>query len=103
MNLNLNLNVLGAGYDRLRDLVVPDALAGAIGAGVGGIPGVGMLWGGAGGRREQKDGELEGKVEKMKEELDELLAKECPLCEGVVVGLDKPFVATGEDDPSWHL
>jgi len=39
----------------------------------------------------------------MKEELDELLASSCPLCESVVAGLDKPFVAVGEVDDSWQL
>lgn len=96
----------GAGLDKLKDLIVPDALAGAIGAGMmGGLPGMGMLWGGSGGGKKKGKGDedVEGKAEKVREEVDELLAASCPLCEGVVVGLDKPFVKEGEVDRVWQL
>jgi len=88
--------ILSAG-DRLRDLVVPDALASVVSAPVGWIPGIG------GGRRigVEKDGGK--KMEKLRAELDEVLASSCPLCESVVVGLDKPFVEEGEVDTSWAL
>ncbi|KZT55917.1 hypothetical protein CALCODRAFT_497967 [Calocera cornea HHB12733] len=83
----------------LRDLIVPESLASAIGA-----------WGGSGaGRRrriedaEGTQGEEEKKVERLREELDDLIAAECPLCEGVVAGVDKPFVEPGEVDESWAL
>lgn len=36
------------------------------------------------------------KAEKMREELDDLLAGSCVLCDSVVVGLDRPFVGDGE-------
>ncbi|KAG8844570.1 hypothetical protein FRB96_002999 [Tulasnella sp. 330] len=106
----LQRNILGgagAGLDKLKDLVVPDALASAIGAGtdmMGGLPGMGMLWGGSGGKKRSGKGEGDTeKAEKIREEVDELLAASCPLCEGVVVGLDKPFVREGEKDRSWQL
>ncbi|EJU01938.1 hypothetical protein DACRYDRAFT_94898 [Dacryopinax primogenitus] len=84
----------------LRDLIVPESLASAIGA-----------WGGSGtGRRrrvstedEAGQGEEEKKIERLREELDDLIAAECPLCEGVVAGLDKAFVEPGEVDESWAL
>ncbi|KAG8947396.1 hypothetical protein FRC00_009119, partial [Tulasnella sp. 408] len=99
MNMPRNL---GAAGDKLRDLIVPDALAGAIGAGVSNIPGMGLLWG-AGNDKQAKKTDAEAKAEKIRDELDDLLASSCPLCEGVVVGLDKPFIAPGEVDDSWAL
>ncbi|KIO30783.1 hypothetical protein M407DRAFT_14242 [Tulasnella calospora MUT 4182] len=47
--------------------------------------------------------DAEAKAEKIRDELDDMLASSCPLCEGVVVGLDKPFIAPGEVDDSWAL
>jgi hypothetical protein len=85
--------------DRLRDMIVPDALANAIA-----LPS--LPWtGGAGG--EKKGGMKEGKGdeekgEKVRETLDELLASSCPLCESVVAGLDKPFIDPEEED-TWQL
>ncbi|KAG8987850.1 hypothetical protein FRB90_003109, partial [Tulasnella sp. 427] len=99
MNMPRNL---GAAGDRLRDLIVPDALANAIGAGVSNLPGVGLLWG-AGDDKQTKKTDAEAKAEKIRDELDDLLAASCPLCEGVVVGLDKPFISPGEVDDSWAL
>ncbi|KAF8329689.1 Pep3/Vps18/deep orange family-domain-containing protein [Cantharellus anzutake] len=90
----------GAG---LRDLVIPESLASAIASNINlGIPNV---WGGNGG--ELKNGmttqQLQERATKLKEELDELLAAACPLCESVVAGLDKPFVLPEERDRSWDL
>ncbi|KAG9024553.1 hypothetical protein FS837_005314 [Tulasnella sp. UAMH 9824] len=99
MNMPRNL---GAAGDKLRDLIVPDALANAIGAGVSNIPGMGLIWG-AGNDKQAKKTDAEAKAEKIRDELDDLLASSCPLCEGVVVGLDKPFIAPGEVDDSWAL
>ncbi|TFY83521.1 hypothetical protein EWM64_g503 [Hericium alpestre] len=88
-------NILSAG-DRLRDLIVPDALASVVTAPAGWIPGIG-----GGAKRLQKDG---GKrAEKLREELDDILASTCPLCESVVAGLDKPFVKDGEGEAGWEL
>ncbi|KAG8908085.1 hypothetical protein FRB99_000529 [Tulasnella sp. 403] len=100
--INMPRNIFGVAGDRLRDLIVPDALANAIGTGVGNLPGVNLLWGGGGGNRELS-GDEAAKVEKIRDELDELLAASCPLCESVVVGLDKPFVGLDEVDESWQL
>lgn len=89
----LTRNIVAAG-DRLRDLIVPESLASVVG-GVWGTGGKKNVGGGEG-----RDME---KAEKMREELDELLAASCPLCESVVAGLDKPFIAEGEVDNSWQL
>lgn len=62
--------------------------------------GMGLLWGG--GEKGEKD-DVTRKIERAREELDELLAGACPLCESVVAGLDKPFVREGEDDDSWQI
>jgi hypothetical protein len=94
---SLGRGVLLAG-DRLKDLIVPDALAAMISAPAW-MPNMGI---GGGIRNDgNKDGGL--KAEKLRAELDNMLASNCPLCESVVVGLDKPFVKDGEVDTSWAL
>ena len=90
----LTRNIVAAG-DRLRDLIVPESLASVVG-GVWGTGGNKQIIGGVEGRDVEK-------VERMREELDELLASSCPLCDSVVAGLDKPFIAEGEADNSWQL
>lgn len=95
---SLGRNVISAG-DRLRDMIVPDALASVVSAPVGWIPGMGMGMG----RKHGIDKESEKKLAKLRAELDELLASSCPLCESVVAGLDKPFIKEGELDTSWAL
>lgn len=100
---SLGRNILSAG-DKLRDLIIPESLASVVSAGMWSTGldkmGMGMLWGG--GDRQEKD-DVTRKMEKAREELDELLAGACPLCESVVSGLDKPFVKDGEEDDSWQI
>lgn len=88
-------NILSAG-DKLRELIIPDTLVTLVTAPVGWIPGIGL----GGGRRIGADPEL---AEKLRTELENALASNCPLCESVVVGLDKPFIENGEEDTSWDL
>ena len=88
-------NILSAG-DKLRELIVPDTLVTLVTAPVGWIPGMGL----GGGRRNGTDPEL---AEKLRAELENALASNCPLCESVVAGLDKPFIESGEVDTSWDL
>ncbi|KAH9947912.1 Pep3/Vps18/deep orange family-domain-containing protein [Amylocystis lapponica] len=92
----LGRNLLSAG-DRLRDLIVPDALASVVTAPAGWIPGIG---GGAKRGGGERDAE---KAERMRKELEDVLAASCPLCESVVAGLDRPFVQDSEVDASWAL
>lgn len=91
---SLGRNVISAG-DRLRDLIVPDALASVVSAPVGWIPGMG--------KKQGADKDEGKKIEKLRAELEEVLASSCPLCESVVAGLDRPFVKDGELDTSWAL
>ncbi|TFK36843.1 DigA protein [Crucibulum laeve] len=91
----LGRSVISAG-DRLRDLIVPDALAAVVSA-PGWIPGIG------GGRKPGTEKDGSHKLEKLRAELDDVLSSSCPLCESVIVGLDKPFVQEGEVDTSWTL
>jgi hypothetical protein len=106
------------GLDQLRKLVLPDALLGAIG---GAIPGSKQIKGGfqsigagvvgiggavlpnrpvqdattlASGASAKKEA---GEKRELREQLDELLASSCVLCEGAVNSLDKPFVEDGEE------
>lgn len=100
---SLGRNLLSAG-DKLRDLVVPESLALVITAGMWstGLDRIGLdrMW--AAGEKGEKN-DAARRAEKAREELDELLAGSCPLCEGVVAGLDKPFIKEGEDDDSWQI
>ena len=92
----LGRSVISAG-DRLRDLIIPDALAAVVST-PNWLPGMG---GGKASGNEKSIGEK--KLESMRVELDDLLSGSCPLCESVVAGLDKPFVMDGEVDSSWTL
>lgn len=92
----LSRSVISAG-DRLRDLIIPDALA-ALVSSPNWLPGMGSTKPSG---KEKTVGEK--KMETIRIELEELLSSNCPLCENVVAGLDKPFVAEGEVDPSWTL
>ena len=91
----LGRSVITAG-DRLRDLIVPDALVSIV-SNPTWIPGMG------GGKKGGVDRDLGQEGEKLRMELEDVLASNCPLCEGVVAGLDKPFVKAGEIDGSWAL
>lgn len=87
-------NVVAAA-NQLKDLIIPDALANAIA-----LPF--QPWTGGFGQS-KKNEKGEGRTaEKIREELDELLASSCPLCESVVSGLDKLFIGEDEVD-SWQL
>ncbi|KAG6841938.1 hypothetical protein C0991_005118 [Blastosporella zonata] len=92
-------NLLGRGVltagDRLRDLIVPDALAALVTAPAW-MPGIG-----GGGHRPVTGGDSGG--EKLRTELEDILASSCPLCESVIAGLDTPFVKDGEVDTTWAL
>lgn len=95
---SLGRNILSAG-DKLRDLILPESLASVVSAGMWST-GMDRLWGSA-----EKRSDIDGqrKLEKAREELDDLLASACPLCESVIAGLDKPFVKEGEEDESWKV
>jgi vacuolar protein sorting-associated protein 18 len=93
---SLGRNILSAG-DRLRDLIIPDALASVVSAPTW-IPGLGF---GSGAKSVVDDGGR--RAEKLRAELDDLLSSNCPLCESVVATLDRPFVAPGEVDVTWAL
>lgn len=90
----LGRSVMSAG-DRLRDLIVPDAIA-AVVSSPNWIPGMGI-------RKNDPNRDGGKDVKKLREELDEILASNCPLCESVIVGLDRPFVNEGEVDVTWAL
>ena len=100
---SLSRNILSAG-DKLRDLIVPESLATVVSAGMWstGLDRIGLdrMW--SGGNKGDKN-DMSKKIEKAREELDELLAGSFPLCEGVIAGLDKPFVKEGEEDESWQI
>ncbi|KAF8321357.1 hypothetical protein DL93DRAFT_2073232 [Clavulina sp. PMI_390] len=91
----------GAG---LRDLIIPESLATAITSNINLNINIVPGWGAGGEEKAIKSTQrARERAEKLKNELDELLAAECPLCQSVVVGLDKPFVLSGEVDHSWDL
>ncbi|KAG5647608.1 hypothetical protein DXG03_008961 [Asterophora parasitica] len=90
----LGRNIISAG-DRLRDLIVPDALATVVSTPTSWMPGMG--------RRSGAGVDSSEKTAMMRAELEDVLASSCPLCESVVAGLDKPFVKDGEVDTTWAL
>jgi len=93
---SIGRNLLSAG-DRLRDLIVPDALVTVITSPAGWIPGIGGA---------QKNALVESatgkRLEKLRSELEDILASACPLCESVIAGLDKSFTK-GEPDTTWEV
>ena len=89
----LGRSVISAG-DRLRDLIIPDALASVV-TGSNWLPGMGTR------PAEKMLGNK--KLEAMRAELEDVLSSSCPLCDSVVAGLDRPFVLAGEGDSSWSL
>lgn len=108
-------NKLLAAGDRLREMIIPDALAQAVTA-VGstvasGVPlpslSLGGATGAASGKKGKKDGfkdkNEEKRMEALTRELDELVAAVCPLCEGCVLGIDKGFIGVGEDVSDWDV
>ncbi|KAJ9093867.1 hypothetical protein QFC21_006240 [Naganishia friedmannii] len=93
--------LLAAG-DRLRELIVPDVLASAISViGSGGAPSDSTSSKKKG--LAAADPRDQNKVEKLRGELDDLVAAGCPLCEGSVTTIDKPFVTARDDDGSWEI
>lgn len=93
-------NVIAAAGAGLRDLIVPESLATVITSNLS----LNLSWGGSNDGKDIESVErAKERAEKLKAELDELLAAACPLCESLVAGLDKPFVLPGEVDHSWDL
>jgi hypothetical protein len=75
-------------------LIIPDVLAQAVtvvGQGVGVGPSSASKK-----KISRREIGSEEKATKAKAELDKIVAAVCPLCEGSVAGLDKPFVAEDE-------
>lgn len=89
-------NLLSAG-DRLRDLIMPDALVTVITSPAGWIPGIGGAQ-----RNALVESGAAKRLEKLRSELEDTLASACPLCESVIVGLDKSFTK-GEPDTTWEV
>lgn len=86
-------NKLVAAGDKLRELIIPDMLAQAVSVSVGGSV-----------KRSKKERDREdGRAEVMRQELDSMVAGVCPLCEGVVTNLDKPFITEGEALGDWAI
>ena len=86
-------NRLLAAGDKLRELIIPDALAQTLSS----------VTLGGGPAKKQDDKYSEGKADAARDELDSLVASVCPLCESAIVGLDKPFIADGEDTREWDV
>jgi hypothetical protein len=93
---SIGRNILSAG-DRLRDLIMPDALVTVITSPAGWIPGIG-----GGQRNVLAETDTGKRLEKLRSELEDILASACPLCESVIAGLDKPFTK-GESDTTWEV
>ena len=90
-----SLVVAGQGLDQLRKLVIPDALVSVIGGGLLGAKGSAHN---ASESKQGSDAAHSTKIERLRQELDDLLASSCVLCDLSIRSLDMPFVAEGEDD-----
>ncbi|KAM0756677.1 hypothetical protein T439DRAFT_341664 [Meredithblackwellia eburnea MCA 4105] len=79
------------GLDQLRKLVLPDALLGAVGVNVGR----------KGDRRQEqptvRNETEEARLQSLRDQLDDLLASSCVLCERAVESIERPFVDEGEE------
>jgi vacuolar protein sorting-associated protein 18 len=77
---------------------MPDALVTVITSPAGWIPGIG-----SGQRNVLAETDTGKRLEKLRSELEDVLASTCPLCESVIGGLDKPFIKAGESDTTWEV
>ena len=77
---------------------MPDALVTVITSPAGWIPGIG-----GGQRNVLAETDTGKRLEKLRSELEDVLASTCPLCESVIGGLDKPFIKAGESDTTWEV
>jgi len=93
---SIGRNILSAG-DRLRDLIMPDALVAVITSPAGWIPGIG-----GGQRNVLAETDTGKRLKKLRSELEDILASACPLCESVIAGLEKPFTKAGSDT-TWEV
>lgn len=87
------------GLDQLRKLVIPDALVTVIGGGIMGAVGRDNRVEAA----KQQNSEVsksgrKSKQDRMREELDDLLANRCVYCDTAVTSLDRPFLADNEQE-----
>lgn len=87
------------GLDQLRKLVIPDALVTVIGGGIMGAVGRDNRVEAA----KQQSSEVsksgrKSKQDRMREELDDLLANRCVYCDTAVTSLDRPFLADNEQE-----
>jgi len=84
--------VLSAG-DKLREMIVPESLANLAGG-----------WSGSNARDKQRLSKSQLSTQKrLQEELDEIIASSCPLCDGLVNDLEKEYVQLAGDVASWRL
>jgi hypothetical protein len=84
--------VLSAG-DRLREMIVPESLANLAGG-----------WSGSATRGKQRLSKQQLSVHtRLQEELDDIIASSCPLCDSLVNDLEKDYVQLPSDVESWRL
>lgn len=84
------------GLDQLRKLVLPDAIVSVIGGGI--MSAVGRERTSTEAAAEYVSPTVKAKEEKMREELDRILASSCVYCDTAVASLDRPFLAAGEQE-----
>lgn len=87
------------GLDQLRKLVIPDALVTIVGGGIMGAVGRDNRVEVAKQQsRETSKTGRKNKQERMREELDDLLASRCVYCDTAISSLDRPFLADNEQE-----
>lgn len=87
------------GLDQLRKLVIPDALVTVVGGGIMGAVGRdNRVEAAKQSSREVSQTGRKTKQDRMREELDDLLASRCVYCDTAVTSLDRPFLAGNEQE-----
>ena len=100
-----SLAVAGPGLDQIRRMIVPDALVSVIGDGLLGAVRPSRFSFMANGRSKadaatatQAEAPPDPRIEKLRLELEDIIARSCPLCELSIASLDRPFVGDDEQE-----
>ena len=100
-----SLAVAGQGLDQIRRMIVPDALVSVIGDGLLGAVRPSRFSFMANGRSKadtaattQAEAPPDPRIEKLRLELEDIIARSCPLCELSIASLDRPFVGDNEEE-----
>ena len=101
-----SLAVAGLGLDQNRRMIVPDALVSVSGDGLVGAVRPSRFSSFMANGRSKADAAAtaateappDPRIEKLRLELEDIIARSCPLCELSIASLDRPFVGDNEEE-----